>query len=628
MQTSNLRPGSGLNQPQESAHTGRSRVKMHQLKAQTCRFGEYKPHFVMDVVPDDRHFSLRSSQTSRSYTLQAPLMQNISLNRDYFVVPLQSLLPFNFDKFIMPPKNGNDVDASKVGFTISGDNVAEIFYLLINFWKEEYGTLNGFRCLAILSMFFSRDSLLFNLEYDFARYLPDDFDDYIERVFYCIGSGSALVRDEGRMFRSYNLASVDGFRSFLLELMENPALAVDSFDITWRSVPPGLGDVPSLSVEDFNLARVLAYQLVCAHFYSNDNVDFVYSADLFRSYVASLCRAVLDTDYSVTWNGMKIPLDFCSAGVLGRCLLTACQNISSGDGSDAEFGIFGLFAYRRSLRFVDYFTGAKTKPLASVDVNFSVNNGVASAVDVTRSIQLQRFANAVQKTGRKLSEYVKSLFGASMHYDYHEPMYLGHTSDKVYTSETENTGAAQLSDSNSTTAVMRSNSSRYAFEFDSDCYGVVLGISYYDVERLYVGGISPFTKMKDRYDYFIPQMQFIGDQPIYRNELPWFHTEVGSDQYGRDAIFGYCLRDMQYKTLVSHVSGGFVRNLPGWSFHSALTRASVINADVIRSRPEELDELYVSLTGVSLSSYFHFILMNDNEVEVSRPMVYQPQILG
>lgn len=630
MQTSNLRPGSNLNQPTEHARTGRSRLAMSQTKAQTCRFGEYKPHFVMDVVPKD-DIQLRSSHIARSYTLKAPLMQNIALNRDYFVVPLQALLPMNFDKFIQPPKNGEDVDAELFGLCMSSTSIGAIITNLLQGIDAHNNEILSLRALACANMFLSRDSLLFNLEYDFSRYISD-FDAFTERYLSSITSGVVTVTHSDGSTAEFDFThgGTPACRAFFYELLEDPSVEVDVLNDVEVDYPHTPVFLPA-NLPRFNYARVLAYQMVCAHFYSNDNVDFVYSADLFRSYVSALCNEVtLTYSSSARWNGMLVPLDYCSSGYFGAALRSASAEISTAVTDDARlfFSLFGLFSYRRSLRFVDYFTGAKTRPIASVDVTFNVNSGVASAVDVTRSIQLQKFANAVQKTGRKLSEYVKSLFGASMSYDYSEPMYLGHTSDLVHTSEVENTGAAQLSDPNSTTAVMRGNSSRYAFRFESDCYGVLLGISYFDIKRLYIGGVSPFTKMKDRYDYFIPYMQFIGDQPIYTNELPNFVIAGSPDYFASDTVFGYCLRDMQYKTLINHCSGGFVNNLPGWCFNSGLTGRSRISPEFIRSRQDELDSLYLSLTGLSMCSYFHFILMNENEVDATRPMVYQPEILG
>lgn len=59
---------------------------------QTMRFGEYTPHFVMEGVDSDS-LPLYSGHSIRSYTLGAPLMSDIKIKKDYFFVPMMSILP-------------------------------------------------------------------------------------------------------------------------------------------------------------------------------------------------------------------------------------------------------------------------------------------------------------------------------------------------------------------------------------------------------------------------------------------------------------------------------------------------------------------------------------------------------
>ena len=79
----------------------------------TFRFGEYHPHFVMEGVAKDK-ISFRSSHDLRSYTLGAPLMEDISMKKDYFHVPMTAILPLNWDKFFANPVKGQDVLLLKV----------------------------------------------------------------------------------------------------------------------------------------------------------------------------------------------------------------------------------------------------------------------------------------------------------------------------------------------------------------------------------------------------------------------------------------------------------------------------------------------------------------------------------
>ena len=72
---------------------------------------------------------------------------------------------------------------------------------------------------------------------------------------------------------------------------------------------------------------------------------------------------------------------------------------------------------------------------------------------------------------------MKELFGKTPAYDYHNPMYLAHTSDLVGAQETENTGLAQVTAQIAVTSRLRATSSRYALSFSLiDCIVLVLVI--------------------------------------------------------------------------------------------------------------------------------------------------------
>ena len=124
---------------------------------------------------------------------------------------------------------------------------------------------------------------------------------------------------------------------------------------------------------------------------------------------------------------------------------------------------------------------------------------------------------------------------------------------------------------------------------------------------------------------FNPDFQYIGDQPVYGVELGY--------PYGSSIpeVFAYQSRDMEYKQRFDVASGGFIENLPGWIFDDndrlALDRGR-LDPDFIRSRNTEFDKFFLSLTGYSLGSYFHFICITDNNVNAKRAMAVDPQILA
>ena len=74
----------------------------------TFRFGEYSPFFYFDGVGSDK-VSQRSVTTTRSLSLNAPLMEDVYMKRDYFAVYYDAILPLNWEKVYVNPKKGDDV---------------------------------------------------------------------------------------------------------------------------------------------------------------------------------------------------------------------------------------------------------------------------------------------------------------------------------------------------------------------------------------------------------------------------------------------------------------------------------------------------------------------------------------
>lgn len=395
-----------------------------------------------------------------------------------------------------------------------------------------------------------------------------------------------------------------------------------------------------------DLARAAAYQIACAHFYTDDHLDYIYSAELYRQLLDSYITDNLnyqDGQYpTFKINGYTYLYDALS-GKLITDMLTLCSGSTSGlpftvdvdsfyfgetTGEDyPNFSCFNYFvallAYRRSLRYQDYFVGSRSQPLAVGDVNVAVNQatGKFSVVDVTKNIQRQRFFNFVNRIPRKTEEYVQELFGINVAPDYNNPFWVGHTTDTVYGSEIENTGTAQMNSQNSTTSVLRSNGSRFMFDINCDRSCIVIGIAYYDISRAYTESIDRQVLHRNRFDMFNPFMQFIGDQDIKQ-------VELSPRLQGNGGVFGYENRNMEYKLRFDIASGGFVENLPSWSFKNLIINTfGSIDSEFIRSNSGELDQFFQSLTGYSLGSYFHFIVVSTNNVDARRPMAYAPSIL-
>lgn len=653
--------------PHKGVNT-RSTFPLQYHSFDTFRFGEYHPHFVMEGVAKDK-ISFRSSHDLRSYTLGAPLMEDISMKKDYFNVPMTAILPNNWDKFFANPVKGQDVPAdcgpSVAGFyeiynTLMGNACTRLRALVASgsTFSDTQIITAVLRFIVLGEYVFSSGSLLASLGvhcHQYFWYVHDgarrNFDYLVDKLVDTLNLVDSVVASTSNSQPIQCKIGNDPTRFSTRDLLQlfrtDPAARVTTVNlVTGQTLTvfkaAVLGVLPTSSdfildrvVKPLNCSRLAAYQLVVAQFYTNDSIDFVFDANRYRQLMWYYYHQ-LSTDYPTrteyfTVNALQYQYDAFS----GHCILNMLQSAASGVTVDLLYSlggnysvyvlsfISGVFAYRRSLRFKDYFTGSHSQPLAVADASFDASN--TSVIDITKNIQKQRFLNAVNRVGARLEDYMQEIFGSKLAPDYTKPFYLGHTSDVIFGAEVENTGAAQQSNANSITSNLRSNGSRYEFSFEPDRDCIVIGLTYFDIARSYSKTIDRQTMHLDRFDWFNPFMQFIGDQPIYFNELnPDVNQTPTADQ-----AFSYEFRHMEYKQRFNVVAGGFVSALPGWAFiaDQKYSWDSAITPDFIRSLNTELDRFYQSLTGYSLGTYFHFIVKNVNDCTASRPMAYSPSIL-
>ena len=682
-----LTPGNDVNNASPKTINTRSTFDLSYLNFDTHRFGEYHPHVVYDGVADDKNVHLNSAHDVRSYTLKAPLMQDINMKKDYFNVPLQAILPLNWEKWLKNPKYGDDV-VDEVGPSVTNFwTKVSVFCAFLTSGLDSIVTALGdepsaadtndalvgcFRYWLTLELFYSNGSLLKSLgisgdpyfqgsywidvnekRISFDRIFDHVISNFIQsgvksfRATFSDGSQYAVVISEDSI--SGEIWNAISLRSFLALARDDfnfdiGSLEVDEdasyLDIVQALQGSGLGysgflkgDIP------INLSKVWAYQLCCAHFYTDDNVDFIWSANLYREMMRFLAeyKSIEIDGFPVnrfSWNGANYLYDSLSGFYFDFYILSSVFSSATavdylcGPNSEYYLGIRGFLcnalSFRRSLRYKDYFTGSRPRPLAIGDSDVAVADSKVNVINMAVGFQKTRFWNAVMRAKSGIKSYMKEIFGSDLPYDMHDPMFLGHTADTIFGAETENTGEGQLTLANSVTSILRSNASKYAFNFDIDENSVVIGITYYDIPRVYSRATERTNFHANRFDIFNPFLQFVGDQVVYQNE-------IGLNSAQTPANFGYQLRHMEYKQRFNQCSGGFVENLPGYVFDADDQRfdrgVAYITPDFIRSLCTELDKYYVSLSGYALGSYFHFIVKNFNNLSASRPMAYAPSIM-
>ena len=278
-----------------------------------------------------------------------------------------------------------------------------------------------------------------------------------------------------------------------------------------------------------------------------------------------------------------------------------------------------LFGLHNSLVYGDYFHSAKTTPLAAVDVNAPVTSAKVSAIDVTKSIIMQRFGNAVQKAGQRFKDYVSDVLGGNVSPDYHEPKWIVGNTFLLGANEIENTADKQ----GNVVQNIRTTADNWVYETEIGMQSVILGLFFFNTPSVYSRAIFRENMQVDRFDFFNPRLQNIGDQPVYCFELSYVSR---IDQY-----FGYQTRNADMKQRFSILRGGFVGSLPSWAFSIDdsydFYSLNHVDSEYIRDVPCNFDRFYSSLTGLTLANRFHMIFKFSNNCHAARNMQITPTIL-
>lgn len=629
-------PAKAVNDTQVFVNRNRNTFDLSYFNYKTQRFGQYEPFFVMEGVPGD-NIPLHSSHNVRSLPMKSPFLSSLTLSKDYFMVPMQAILPNTWEMIYANPASGDDVpDDANCLFNLF--SVARLANITNEDWAP-FSNVTQLKIIMLLESVFSAGSLPAQLGFTMqntGHLSTTSFDFYFNQCMDAVYSQSPTLvfalPDASAAYLSAPKVPkgvfVDFLRSNYIYLTE----------VTSQITVPSMKDwytgnetlFAAWAAQEFNISRILAYQICCKQFYVNTKIDPIYNAQLYRDNFFFLLKKFTDgflspvlSYESFSRNGVSVPYDFFSKHYLQK--LSTSTSITDTYINNLADIYYYLFSFNRVLKFGDYFTASRTQPLGS-DVNNQMNAPVVgnevAAIDMSKSIVLQRFLNNVVKLGNDFGEYLRGIFGREPSPDYHFPKFISHQEFDVSGFEVANSTDKGLGNMITN---LKSGDDKYAFEVSVDMPCIILGISNFNCPRLYGNARPRFLFHKDRFDMFNPMLQYIGDQPVSRGELNTDGTNAET--------FGYNSRNAEYKQNFSIASGGFIYNLPSWTFITDFgpdydaVPSSHQGSEFLRVYPFEFDRFFATLSGLSLSQAFHFIVVYNNKVMASRPMAVNPTIL-
>lgn len=579
---------------------------------------------------------IRINLLSRFFTLVSPdsILSHAGF-KPYFFRNVSARSPISEGQFFYGFNPGDIFDVH--------DAVNSFFSLIQNFYSvQSENYTNGLVSIAVLTPASNGndDDLSQSSFGSFQSRLihPKSLLDLREIIFSCINNGDLFLFVSQDTLGSSAFTPISNTNFFTsLDPAISFAQSMSSSLVDHDIETDISSETPGITTAFLDLSRVLAYQLSIAQYGTVDDIDYLYTSQLYLQNLESdlltpLSDSISDIPAALvptfSYNGVTTPYDILTAGFI----LPNLRN-SIGHLPRLLFLYANLFAPRYALKFRDYFGSSRPNVLAVGDLTINVTNNQVQTVDITKNIVMQRFLNAANRVGSKLLNYALGIFGIKPANIEAEPHFIARRSTDIGRNFVTNTSSEQ----GKQTTNLESTSSQYAFDIFIDEPCIVLAVRSFTAVGSYEFGISKHLTNFDRFQKFNPMIQNIGDQPVYATELTG--SSLGSST---TTPFGYTLRYGEYKNAVSYASGGVSSSLPsvfflneanhpsnyvGNEFASSAASTPRIKPSFIRLYPYMFDRFYNSLSSISPIYYFHFSISQVNSIQALRKMDFQPGIL-
>jgi hypothetical protein len=340
---------------------------------------------------------------------------------------------------------------------------------------------------------------------------------------------------------------------------------------------------------DINVLPHLAYNVIYDHYYRDENLidklcspygaSAIYliggdhnSLDIGaintlrkRAYEKDYFRGALPTAYSGAASDVELDLDMPGT-YLQYVKRTASNALKAGAPTSIDVDATGKLE-----------VGTDDVYLSSSSTAGADHMAVLEIMELRRAFAITRWLEAERRGGIRYDEMMLGVFGVRTdNMEISDPVYIGGQKQPVQISSVMNQsqvldptagvndgagGAVVTVDPQAleTGRAYSAGSGGYANYYCKE-FGLIMGIASVVPRTAYTGScIDRFWRKADREDFFVPQLQNIGDQAILQSEIGYDAT--GTDM---DSEFGYAPRWGEYKFARSRVSGDFQSTHDYW----------------------------------------------------------------
>lgn len=261
-----------------------------------------------------------------------------------------------------------------------------------------------------------------------------------------------------------------------------------------------------------------------------------------------------------------------------------------------------------------------------------LSNVVATINDLRLSVALQSWAEASMRGGARYPEILMSTFGVRPRDSrLDRPECMGRVSFPLQISEVLQT--SQTSETspqgNPSGRAIAYGRGRYIHVYAEEHCLLHAYISIMPRSSYQQGLPKRYTKF-DKFDYYWPQFDALGEQAIKCRELFYDFNKDWDDEDTNDFSFGYQQRYCEYKAFPNQVHGDFkLQGLNAWHMGRIFASAPRLNEDFINYEAE-LDSINQRIFASGATNRSHIWCQVLNRMRAKRPMSYQviPHLKG
>lgn len=247
----------------------------------------------------------------------------------------------------------------------------------------------------------------------------------------------------------------------------------------------------------------------------------------------------------------------------------------------------------------------------------TVDNAAFTINDLRLASAIQRFNELLARAGHRYKETILSMFNqVTPDYRLDRPEFICsqniglQVSDIAQTSETTPNGTPQATLAGKGTVYGNGGMFRYHCEE----HGFLITLMTVIPRTSYVNGISRMWTRQDRYDYYTPVFENLGEQSILNKEV--FVSGSADD----DETFGYAPRYSEYKYIPSSVHTDFRSSLDFMTLTRMFDSLPSLNGDFITPDDETLNRGFAVQEGSEQHLYVDVV----NHLLARRPMQKLP----